>query len=247
VPVHPIAPPLRGGRLSAQRWQSLAFLHWAIDPASVADLFPPGVRPDVIDGQTYVGLVPFVMRGAGPGPSLPVPYFGDFCETNIRLYSVDDQDRHGIVFLTLDAARLATVLLARVGLGLPYAWSRMSARREADEVRYHSTRRWPRPSAFATAIRPHCSLALRVGAATEPTPLEVWLTARWGLHTRVAGRTIWVPNEHEPWPLHEASVLHLDSNLAESCGIELGDTAPLRALWSPGVRTRFGLPTVLGR
>jgi uncharacterized protein YqjF (DUF2071 family) len=249
VPVHPIAPPLRGGRLSAQRWQNLAFLHWAINPADVADLFPPGVRPDVLNGQTYVGLVPFVMRGAGPGPSLSVPYFGDFCETNIRLYSVDEQDRHGIVFLTLDAARLATVVLARLGLGLPYAWSRMSARRTTDEVRYESTRRWPRRrgAPAASGNRPHCSVVLRVGPKTEPTPVEVWLTARWGLHTRVAGRTLWVPNEHEPWPLHEASILQLNSDLAESCGIELDGIEPLRPLWSPGVRTRFGLPTILGR
>jgi uncharacterized protein YqjF (DUF2071 family) len=54
-----------------------------------------------------------------------------------------------------------------------------------------------------------------------------------------------VPNEHGPWPLHEASVLDFDSNLVQACGIEAADTQMLRPLWSPGVRTRFGLPTVL--
>jgi uncharacterized protein YqjF (DUF2071 family) len=242
MPVEPVAPPLRGPRLSAQRWQDLTFLHWPIDPAAVAGLFPPGVRPDILDGQTYVGLVPFVMRAAGPGPNLPVPYFGDFCETNVRLYSVDEQDRHGIVFLTLDAARLATVLLARVGLGLPYAWSGMRADRDGDQQRYRSTRRWPAGRGPARGPRPHCDLTVRIGAPTAPTPTEVWLTARWGLHTRVAGRTIWVPNEHGPWPLHEATVLSLDSDLVAACGVDVAGAAPLRPLWSPGVRTAFGWP-----
>ena len=78
-------------------------------------LLPRGVRPDILDRLTYVGLVPFVIRQVGPGARVSVPYFGDFCETNVRLYSVDVQDRHGIVFRTLDATRLATVLLARIG------------------------------------------------------------------------------------------------------------------------------------
>lgn len=242
VPVHPIAPPLTGHALSAQRWQNLTFVHWPIRAAAIAHLFPPGVRPDTLDGSSYVGLVPFDMRKAGPGGRLSVPYFGDFCETNVRLYSVDEEDRHGIVFLTLDADRLATVLLARLTLGLPYAWSRMTSTVEGREHRYRSVRRWPDRLG---AGGPRCNISVQVGDVVEPTPLEVWLTARWGLHTRVAGRTIWVPNEHPTWPLHEAEIVSLDSNLVQACGIDTGAAEPLRPLWSPGVRTTFGLPSVV--
>lgn len=31
------------------------------------------------------------MRKTRFGPSLPLPYFGDFLETNVRLYSIDDE------------------------------------------------------------------------------------------------------------------------------------------------------------
>jgi uncharacterized protein YqjF (DUF2071 family) len=237
VPVHELAPPLPGPTLSSQHWDNLSFLHWPVDPAAVAGLFPPGVHADVLDGVTYVGLVPFQMRGAGPG-RLPVAFFGSFCETNVRLYSVDDQDRHGIVFLTLDASRLATVLLARVSLGLPYAWSAMSARREGQDVVYRSLRRWPQRRRRAGS-----AVAVRVGAPTTPTPVETWLTSRWGLHTQVAGRTIWVPNQHDPWPLHEAELLALDTDLVASCGVPIDPAQMLRPLWSPGVRTTFGLPS----
>lgn len=245
MPIQPTAPTLGGPTLSTQRWENLTFLHWPIDPAAVAARFPPGVRPDTLDGRTYVGLVPFHMRGARPGAIGPVPYFGNFCETNVRLYSVDDADRHGIVFLTLDAQRLATVLLARFSLGLPYAWSRMADptdRSDPDVHHYRSRRRWPDR---ADARGPHADVDIRVGPPVEASPVEVWLTARWGLHTRVAGRTIWVPNEHPPWPLHSAELLRLGSDLVAACGVDVGAAAMLRPLWSPGVRTTFGRPRVV--
>ena len=53
-----------------QAWRDLTFLHWAVDPAEVAPLLPPGIRPDVHEGRTYVGLVPFRMVGVtGLGPA----------------------------------------------------------------------------------------------------------------------------------------------------------------------------------
>jgi len=235
--VHPVAPTLVGPSLSAQRWANLTFLHWPVEPDSVRQFLPPGVFPDVLDGVTYVGLVPFQMRGAGPG-RLRVPYLGNFCETNVRLYSVDAQGRSGIVFRTLEAARLPTVLLARWTLGLPYTWARMSAVHAGDLWRYTTKRRWPGPVGLRS------TLTIRVGEPVEPTPLEVWLTARWGLHTRVAGRTLWLPNQHEPWPLRSAEVVGLDDDLVAAVGVEVaGDM--LRTLFSPGVRTTFGLPSVV--
>lgn len=235
VAIDRLAPPLTGRPLTAQHWDNLTFLHWPVDPRAIAPLFPAGTRPDVLDGLSYVGLVPFDMRGAGPG-RLPVPYFGRFCETNVRLYSVDGAGRHGILFVTLDATRLATVLVARLGLGLPYAWSEMSTERAGDVVTYRSRRRWPDRGRRARSL-----VAVRIGAAVEPTEVETWLTSRWGLHTRVAGRTIWVPNHHGAWPLHEAELLELDDDLLAATGVDPVGSM-LRPLWSEGVHTTFGLP-----
>ena len=33
------------------------------------------------------------------------------------------------------------------------------------------------------------------------------MSARWGLHVRWWGRTLYVPNRHEVWPVHDAEVL----------------------------------------
>ena len=64
-PVSPDAPGLTGRVMMTQRWRDLTFLHWAVDPGLVASRMPPGVRPDTLDGVTYVGLIPFRMVGAG--------------------------------------------------------------------------------------------------------------------------------------------------------------------------------------
>jgi uncharacterized protein YqjF (DUF2071 family) len=51
-----------------------------------------------------------------------------------------------------------------------------------------------------------------------------------------------VPNEHGPFPLHAAEVVDLDDDLVPASGARpTGE--PLRALFSPGVRARFGRPT----
>ena len=102
-----------------QTWADLAYVHWAVDPERVAPLLPRGTRPDGLDGATYVGLIPFVMRGAGFGRGPAIPWAGDFLETNVRLYSVDDQGRHGVVFRSLEANRLL-VSLGVFGTALLY-------------------------------------------------------------------------------------------------------------------------------
>lgn len=240
---HADAPPLQGRVLFDQTWADLVFLHWPVDPAAVAGLFPAGAEPDVWhDGHTYVGLVPFRMRGAGFGSGHPVPYFGSFLEWNVRLYSVDAQGRHGIVFLSLDATRWSVVLGAQLAFGLPYRRARM--RRSADGGAVTWTMR--RRSVRGPGSGPRSRVVVEPGPAVEPTPLEVFLTARWGLHTAHLGRTWWIPNEHGPWPLQQARLLELDDQLLTAAGVSPAG-AMLRPLLTAGVTTRFGLPRPLPR
>ncbi|GAB2477563.1 YqjF family protein [Jatrophihabitans fulvus] len=232
------AEPLSGPTMFAQDWLDLLFLHWPVDPASVAHLYPPDTRPDVWhDGLTYVGLVPFRMSGAGFGPRVPVPFFGRFLEWNVRLYSVDDQGRHGVVFRSLDTDRLAIVAFART-FGIPYRYAHIATSGTTDDVTWRMRRR-ERP-------RPTSELRVRVGAPTEPTDLEVFLTSRWGMHSRVGHRTMWVQNHHGPWPLQSAELLHLDDGLVAAAGVEPAGEM-LRPLWTRGVHSRFALPRLVPR
>ncbi|GAA2770085.1 YqjF family protein [Mycolicibacterium pallens] len=233
------APPLRGRVWFDQSWLDLTFVHWPVRPADVAHLYPAGSRPDVFpaDGMTYVGLVPFRMGHTKVGAGPAMPYFGAFAETNVRLYSVDDAGRHGVLFRSLETARLAVVPAIRATMGIPYTWARMRITRTPEVITYDSVRRWPQ-----RGLRSR--VAVRPGETVEPTALETWLTARWGAHTRKAGRTWWVPNQHESWPLQSAQVVDLDDELVAAAGVRTAGE-PLRVLYSPGMRTQFGRPIVV--
>lgn len=222
------APELPRPRLLKQGWHDLSFVHWAVDPADVAHYFPKGTKPDTFDGRTYVGLVPFRMQ---------MPLLGSFLETNIRLYSVDTTGRRGVIFLSLDANRLALVAGARSTLGIPYRWASMEHRHQGNEHTYTSVLRWPRTSARSL-------VQTRVGEQLEPGPLEHFLTARWGLHLSRAGRTWYMPNEHPPWVLHRAELLNfVDHGLMSSVGLGvLSERQPDHVAFSAGVPAVFGLP-----
>ncbi|MEU5943159.1 DUF2071 domain-containing protein [Micromonospora sp. NPDC047548] len=223
-----------------QRWEDLTFLHWAVAPELVAPLLPAGTRPDTLDGFSYVGLIGFRMVGLGLGRGPGVPYFGSFWETNVRLYSVDDTGRRAVVFRSVDASRLVPVLVARVTLRLPYLWSAMRLERDGERCTYRCQRRWPGP--VGTTSR----MVVRVGEPiAEPTPLEHFVTARWGLHTRAYGRTLHLPNWHPRWPLHRAELLDLDDELVTAAGLPSPTGPPASVLYSPGVPVRFGPPVTL--
>ncbi|MFK4084586.1 YqjF family protein [Kribbella sp. NPDC020789] len=209
----------------------------------MARFFPPGIRPDVFEGRTYIGLVPFRMVATGLPHGPAVPYFGTFLETNIRLYSIDTAGRRGVVFLSLDANRLAVVSIARAVFALPYRWAHMTHTHtraigagSLGSHAYASTLRWPGVSAST-------EIAVDTGPVVRADPLADFLTARWGLHTRRAGRTWYLPNYHPIWELHSATVTRLHMpGLFPSVGLPEPAGPPDHVLHSPGVPAEFGLP-----
>jgi uncharacterized protein len=212
-----------------QALRDVAFLHWPLDPALAAAHLPTGTRPDVLDGTTYAGVVALRIARTAPGRGPHVPYLGSFDQVNVRLYSVDERGRRAVVFLRMDAGRLAPALAARATLRVPYVWTRTRVRRDGDryEVTVGSRR-----------------IGLRIGAPVEPNPLESFLTARYGLHTRVAGRTVHLPLAHALWPLHSAELTALDGDPLAAAGLPPVTGRPVSVLFSPGVDdARFGPPT----
>ncbi|WP_245635976.1 YqjF family protein [Herbiconiux solani] len=236
--------PVMPGILHEQDWQSLTFLHWRVDPAEVAPHLPPGTRPDIFDGSAWVGLIPFRLAHAtAPGFRAlgPIPYAGTFPEINVRLYSVDETGRRGVVFSSLESSRLAAVSAAHVLFGLPYRWARMSISTNADGViSYRSERRGD--LGFGGRPGPHSRIDARPGTVDRSTDeLAVFLTARWGLHIARGGRTRFIPNEHAPWQVVDAELDFLDDELLAAAGFpQLASRAPDSVLFSPGIHTAFG-------
>ncbi len=242
-PVSATAPGLTGVRIMTQDWRDLTFLHWRVEPSVVQPLLPAGTRPDVHDGSSWVGLIPFRMVGAGVGAGPAVPWLGTFAETNVRLYSVDAQGRRGVVFRTLEASRLAVVLGARAAFALPYTWARMRVTEADGVVTYTSGRRWPGPRSAATRMQVRPGAPLPGG-----DPLAEFLTARWGLHTLAYGGLRYVPNRHETWPLQHADLVELDDTLVAAAGLPgVSHRPPDSVLFSRGVHTEFGFPRTVPR
>jgi uncharacterized protein YqjF (DUF2071 family) len=233
--VTPEAPILPWPRILRQNWLNLSFLHWAVEPASIAHLYPPDTEPDIFEGSSFVGVVPFQMANTGfaRGPA----FFGTFLETNVRLYSVDRTGRRGVVFLSLDTNRLDMVAAGRWIFGVPYRWARMGYREHGNRRVYTSTLRW-RGAAGARSVE------VAVGDALTSGPLEHYLTARWGVHVVRGRRTWYLPNEHTVWALRRAELIGFsDDGLLASVGLgDLGKRPPDDVMFSDGLAARFGLP-----
>ncbi|MFI5689982.1 YqjF family protein [Streptomyces sp. NPDC051636] len=237
VPVTADAPAAVASPLLTQWWLDLAFIHWAVDPAVVAGLLPAGTVPDTLHGNTYVGLVAFRMHRVGWFRLPGIPYLGTFPETNVRLYSVDAHGRRGVVFRSMDASRLLPVIMGRAGFRLPYAWSRMSVRSQGGTHTYTSSRRWPGPRGVRSRI------TIRTGERIEePTELEHFLTARWGMHNAFFGGVAYLPNDHPRWPLYRAELLECQEELVAAAGLRAPQGKPVSVLYSPGVPVRLGRP-----
>lgn len=237
----PEPPELPLPAIMDQRWLDAVFLHWRIPEAVAAGFMPAGVEPDVFDGSSWVGLIGFRMKGAGIGRGPAIPYLGTFNEVNVRLYSREPDGTRGVVFLSLDADRLPVVLAARAA-GIPYVWSR--------------TRSWGTPPGDSGGGTSGYSVnRFRKGASSSfsvlpdfhsvaDDPLSVHVTARFGLHSRFQGRTIYIPNTHEPWPLYKADLHEAHDGLVSAAGIHVSGP-PESVLYSPGVQTQFGRPRVV--
>ena len=87
-----------------QRWDSLTFLHWEVEPSAIQRLLPKSLVVDTLDGAACVGLVPFEMQNvevrvpALPGPprTVGVPGSQRFPETNVRTYVIGPAGQRGV-------------------------------------------------------------------------------------------------------------------------------------------------------
>jgi uncharacterized protein YqjF (DUF2071 family) len=219
-----------------QRWERLTFVHWQFDAATVQRVVPEHLTVETFDGAAWVGLVPFVMR-VGTANGRTAPWLSHFCETNVRTYVRDREGRSGIWFLSLDAARLAAVVTARVSYRLPYFWSRMQIEQHGDEIAYECRR-----MTFGRTVTSR--VRVRILDPLDRDRLDArdhFLTARWLLFNSRHEPSRFARACHEPWPLHAAEVLHIDDRLVETAGLPRPDGDPI-AHYSNGVDVRIGWP-----
>ena len=216
-----------------QSWTSLTFVHWRYPIQTVAPFLPTGLEVDSFDGTAWVGMTPFYLCNLRPPFAPAVPWLSGFPETNVRTYVRDRHGDRGIWFFSLDAARLAAVVGARVGYGLPYRWARMSVKHDASRIHYKSSR----INSRADFVR----ATVETGNAIPTGELEFFLTERYRLYTTFAGAIAFADVEHEPWRLQECRAVRLEQSLLRAAGLPVPQTDPLLH-FSKGVDVRVGRP-----
>lgn len=221
--------------MAIQTWRHVTFLHWAYEPDAVQRLLPEGLRVDVVDGRAWVGLTPFSVEGFRV-PGLPaLPLVSQFPETNLRTYVRAPNGAEGLWFLSIEVASLLMVVGARLPLGVPYLPADM--RVEAAETVVYQSRRLSGDAHHRIEVRP--------GDRVEQLPeRDAQLLGRWRAFTRRAGRLLAVPVEHEPWPVHAATLVDLEESVTRAAGLPTPEGLPL-VHHAPCVHARLGLPRLV--
>ncbi len=193
-----------------QTWNDLLFMHWPVDPKSLARFIPAPLRLDVIENRAWLGIVPFRMTDVGlrgaPGVS--------FAELNVRTY-VTDGKKPGVWFFSLDAENILAVQAARIWYRLPYFYAKMTARPEGGSIVYRSSRR-KGSAEFAARYEP-----VSDAFTAAPGTLEHWLTERYCLYSTDGKSLFRADIHHEPWRLQQASAAVEKNSMAQFLGPDL--------------------------
>ena len=223
----------------SMRWEKLLFMHWPLPVGVLEPLLPAGIKLDTFDGEAWLGLVPFLMRGVHPGGLPSVPGLSAFPELNVRTY-VTVNGVPGVWFFSLEAANPIAVRLARSGFHLPYFDAGMRTQLRGETLHFASERTHRNaPSAtFGAHYRP------LQDAPTEPAALVHFLTARYGLYSAdEKGRLYRADIYHPTWPLQRAEVgfERSPNEMMTQLGLELPDAQPLLH-YAEGLKVKAGLP-----
>jgi uncharacterized protein YqjF (DUF2071 family) len=217
-----------GPWIMTQTWHNLLFAHWPIDAGLMRALVPPQLMLDTYDGQAWIGIVPFGMRGVRPRLAPSVPGLSAFPELNVRTYvrsAKPENPKPGVYFFGLEAANSIAVTLARRFFYLPYFNAHMRWFDDGRAIHYLSrrTHQHAPPATFLGCYAPTGPVY-----RSAPGSLDEWLTERYCLYTvDNRGRPRIVEIHHLPWPLQPAMAVLEENTMAAAAGIPLPATPPI--------------------
>ncbi len=210
-------------------WRYLAILNFAVDPAIVAHLVPPGTEIDYENGETFLSVVGFLFldtRLLG----LPVPLHRDFEEVNLRFYvrkKSADTWRRGVVFVRELVPKRAIALIARTFYGEPYLAVPMKHEIEHVDLKLEVGYSWRRGSKWESLKMSATGEAQNIPAGSHA---EFITEHYWG-YTSVRGGCSEYRVEHPRWKIWEAGTFELRADIAGLYGDQFVETlsAPPRS------------------
>jgi hypothetical protein len=198
----------------------LAFIHYRVNKAVLRGRIPPDLEIDEYDGSAWVGFVPFEMYDVMLGGWPSIRPLRRFPELNLRTY-VQRNGRTGIWFFSLDADCWPVVLGGRLFYQLPYFKAKMAHRADHSEIDFESQRKGG-THRFRARYRPQGEVYLpKIGT------FEYWIAERYCLYIQFSGETHRLEVHHEPWPIQNAEVSVLESNMLGQEGLLPLDPNPV--------------------
>ena len=209
--------------LMRQHWSKLLFMHWPLPADLIRPLLPRRLAVDTFDGQAWIAITPFTVRGLRASFLPPVPGTSTFHELNVRTY-VHLDGAPGVWFFSLDAANTAAVIGARLSYHLPYMRAEMLQHQEGNTIRYTSRRtQQDAPPAIFNAtwqVGEHLPPA-------EPGSLAFFLTERYALYAAQGEKLFQARIFHEQWPLQTAAIGEWQSSMISAAGLPEPASPPL--------------------
>jgi len=179
-----------------QEWNNALFLHFKVPYDSLRALVPAHLNIDMHQGDCYVSLVPFTMEKIRPRFLPAVDFISNFHEINLRTYVVHN-NKQGVYFLNIEAAKSVSVWIARILSGLPY--EKASIKRMGGI--YQSVNS---PKQFALQADYSVQEPLH-----EKSTLDKWLTERYCLYLEENSRCYRYDIHHKPWEIYNVQINQL--------------------------------------
>ena len=203
-------------------WRYLAMLNFAIDPAILAPLVPPGTEIDFEDGETFVSVVGFLFldtRLLG----FPIPLHRDFEEVNLRFYvrkKSADTWRRGVVFVRELVPKRAIAIVARTFYGEPYLAVPMKHDIEHLDLKVSVEYSWRRGSRWES---------LKLSATGEPQNIPAgshaeFITEHYWGYTKIRAGCSEYRVEHPRWKIWNAEQFELRADVAALYGEQFAKT-----------------------
>ena len=203
--------------VNRQRWINLLFLHWMVPVSQLRPLVPSSLQLDTFEGNAYVGLIPFSIRGARLPMTPPLPFVSTFDEVNVRTYVHIGGRDPGVFFFTLDASSPLAVRLARAWFHLPYRDADISVvqlQPFGTGFDYTTKRRGDSSTGMHVIYQPEGDVR-----NAQPGSLEHFLLERYILYAATRDALYQGRVHHAPYPVRDAAVRLLDETMLRACNV----------------------------
>lgn len=180
-----------------QEWHDVLFAHWKYAPELVERILPTGLQPDIYNGDAWISLVAFEVRGMRPHFFPAFSPVSDFFEINMRTY-VKRNGRQGIYFLSLEAQKTLSAFMGRTAIGLNYYKSEIVHR----DGYFRSVNRKHR---YYFRIKYYTR-----NEEVKRNDLDRWLMERYSLFHEILGKIYRNDIMHDEWELKKIEINSFD-------------------------------------